>query len=143
MVVSWSLFSRHSGHRLILTFMYDVCMYVRCIKNLWVTFFFGFFFFFQFSDKSMSTAQAFQQNNLTFKTYNTNMSVVQMQHIFCLMCDIETKTFTDAHVPCLTKFSIKTFFNATCTLFPFSRKLKRRKRRNRAHKVQQKSQNKK
>ena len=63
-------------------------------------------------------------------------SILQVQHVFCLMGHIETKTFTDAHVPCLTEFSIKTFFNATCTLFPFSRKLTRRQERNKAHKVQ-------
>jgi hypothetical protein len=84
----------------------------------------------------------FNRTPLTFKTNNTNMSVVQVQHVFCLMGHIETKTFTDAHVPCLTEFSIKTFFNATCTLFPFSRKLTRRQERNKAHKVQT-SQNKK
>jgi hypothetical protein len=78
----------------------------------------------------------FNRTPLTFKTNNTNMSVVQVQHVFCLMGHIETKTFTDAHVPCLTEFSIKTFFNATCTLFPFSRKLTRRQERNKAHKVQ-------
>ena len=60
---------------------------------------------------SRATALAFEANY-------TNMPIIQIQHVFRLVCHIESKTFTYTHMPGLSKLSIQTLLNATSTLLP-------------------------